>query len=56
MKVANRKSMMRSVSVDTVYAAQRLEDGVTEHDARGLMIAIALSAACWALLGYFILH
>lgn len=56
MKVANRKFDMSDATMDRVYAAQRLEDAGTEHDARGLLVAIALSAACWAVLGYFVLQ
>ncbi|WP_242528392.1 hypothetical protein [Novosphingobium sp. PY1] len=30
-------------------------EGESEHDARGLVLAIALCMACWAALGYFLL-
>ena len=43
------------ISSSLVYAAQsgRLID--REHDARGLIIAVALCACCWLGLGYFLL-
>ena len=43
------------ISSGLVYAAQsgRLSD--QEHDARGLIVAIALCACCWLGLGYFLL-
>lgn len=43
------------ISSSLVYAAQSGKLGNTEHDARGLMIAVALCACCWLGLGYFLL-
>ena len=38
-----------------VYAAYRLSAREEEHDARGLVVAIALCIGCWVALGYFLL-
>lgn len=43
------------ISAPRVYAAHRSAENGEEHDARGLVVAIALCLACWAALGYFLL-
>ncbi|SFF84175.1 hypothetical protein SAMN05518801_102131 [Novosphingobium sp. CF614] len=49
----------RGMVAGTVYASQRSGqrsgDGQTEHDARGLIVAIVLCMGCWAALGFFLL-
>jgi hypothetical protein len=44
-----------AVAPGMVYAAQRSNDGVLEHDSRGLVVAILLCMACWGALGFFLL-
>lgn len=43
------------ISASMVYAAQRMGESSEEHDGRGLIVAILLCMACWAVLGYFLL-
>ncbi|MFK4871318.1 MULTISPECIES: hypothetical protein [unclassified Novosphingobium] len=47
--------LRHGISSNLVYAAQSGRLGNPEHDARGLMIAVALCACCWMGLGYFLL-
>ncbi len=55
MKVAEKNVIAMNARMERVYMSQRLEDGAAEHDARGLVLAIGLCMACWAVLGYFLL-
>ncbi|EQB08933.1 MAG: hypothetical protein K0R64_1917 [Novosphingobium lindaniclasticum] len=48
-------SLNRGISSSLVYAAQNGRLGNPDHDARGLVIAVALCAVCWLGLGYFLL-
>ncbi|GFE72578.1 MULTISPECIES: hypothetical protein [Novosphingobium] len=45
----------RGVSSSLVYAGHEGAFGEHGHDARGLMLAVALCACCWLGLGYFLL-
>ncbi|MBT0669138.1 hypothetical protein HT136_12275 [Novosphingobium profundi] len=55
MQVAENKGTIFEAGLREVYATQRLEDDASEHDPRGLVAAVLLSVACWAVLGYFLL-
>lgn len=55
MQVADRNGSMFDSGLQEVYAMQRLENASAEHDARGLIAAVVLSVASWAVLGYFLL-
>lgn len=48
-------STLEELNGNPVYMSQKLAAGKGEHDARGLVIAILLSVASWAILGYFLL-
>ncbi len=56
MQVANKKSIMFDPGPRQVYAMQRLENRAGEHDPRGLIAGFVLSLACWAALGFYLLH
>lgn len=43
------------MNMGMVYASQRSLDTNSEHDGRGLLLAIVLCMACWAVLGFFLL-
>lgn len=56
MQVANKNRIMFDSGSRQVYAMQRLENRAGEHDPRGLIAGFVLSLACWAALGFYLLH
>lgn len=60
MSVAKERFSPLSSALDgrnanPVYMSQKLAEEDVEHDAKGLVTAILLSFASWAVLGYFLL-
>ncbi len=55
VQVADSKNAFIDSGLREIYAMQHLDNETIEHDPRGLVIAVFLSVACWAVLGFFLL-
>lgn len=60
MKVVNKDFMQLDSSIanamgSDIYAMHKRANAGDGHDARGLIVAVMLCAACWTALAYFLL-